>query len=96
MNRKPQLIGFLFLLASLLPASAAKIGDLSETDLATQALRFFTLSSGLGPFGLLDQSLEQRFVVRGQPSQFNVRNTTRRFCCRPSSVSLLAMGSVSP
>ena len=61
-----------------------------------QALRFITLSSGLGPFGLLDQSLQQRFVVRGQPSQFNVRNTTRRFCCRPSSVSLLAMGSVSP
>jgi len=27
-------------------------------------LRFLALSSGLGPFGLLDQSLDQRFVVR--------------------------------
>jgi len=42
MNRKPQLLCLLLLLASLLPASAAKIGDLSETDFATQALRFFT------------------------------------------------------
>jgi ABC-type Mn2+/Zn2+ transport system permease subunit/Mn-dependent DtxR family transcriptional regulator len=57
MSRRSQLFCLLVFVASLLPASAAKIGDLSDTNLAEQAARFFTFRDPSVRYALLGSML---------------------------------------